>query len=164
MKTLPLMLMIFLSSFLFAQRDIEKNLHTSATTMLQAFNSKDFKTYVTNYLIPEGGDEKYKEEYIAGMANYYKNDTCKAYNQKILKTSKYNGQYQGIVQTTYHERAFYTIGLSNDEGKNWNFTMLLAPDVQFDLIVLMVPGVDPSFSFIDPKIRHTHSLRSRPGT
>lgn len=134
-----------------AQTANEQKALSDANQMTSAFNQKDFTRYV-DYLLPSEYDNDTENK--KGLAKIFNqnNDTSKLEVIELLNLKTVNGEQQAVFLNRFHQRNGYIIGVSNNNGKEWHFSQPLSQDVQFDLVLRMVPSLDTAFAvLIDPK-------------
>ncbi len=134
-----------------AQTPYEQKALFEANQMTAAYNQKDFVKYV-DYLLPSEYDSDTANK--KGLAKIFSQnkDTSKLEVMELLKLTTVNGEQQAVFLHRFHQRNGYMIGVSNNKGKQWHFSQPLSQDVQFDLVLKMVPSLDTAFAVvIDPK-------------
>ena len=145
---------VFLFAFinvLIAQDHNERKALSDANQMALAYNQKDFTKYV-DYLLPaQYNNDTTNKKGIAEMFSQSK-DTSEFEVTKLLKLKTVSGEQQALFMDRFHQRDGYIIGVLNNKEKQWYFTQPLSQDLQFDLVLKMVPSLDPAFALIiDPK-------------
>lgn len=134
-----------------AQDSNERKALSDANNMVRAYNQKDFMTYV-DYLLPAQYDNDTANK--KGLAKIFSQnkDTSKLELIRLLKLKTVNGEQQALFLHSLHQRNGYIIGILNSKEKKWYFTQPLSQNVQFDLVLKMVPSFDTAFALmIDPK-------------
>ena len=145
-----LILLICFVNILTAQTPYEQKALSEANQMTAAYNQKDFSRYV-DYLLPSEYDNDTANK--KGLVKTFgqNKDTGKLEVIKLLKLKTVNGEQQAVFLHRFHQRTGYIIGLFN-KGTHWHFSQPLSQEVQFDLVLKMVPSLDTAFALlIDPK-------------
>src|SRR5689334_12819206 len=137
---------LFVSLFCFvhvltAQTSYERKALSDAYQMTAVYNQKDFTRYV-DYLLPSEYDNDTINK--KGAVKYFSQskDTSKLEVIKLLKLKTVKGEQQAVFLDRFHQRNGYIIGVSNNKGRNWHFSQPLSQEVQFDLVLSMVPSFD----------------------
>ncbi len=148
---LTLVLLFYCINVLIAQDHDEQKALSDAHQMTLVYNQKDFAKYV-DYLLPaQYNNDTANKKGLAKIFNQNK-DTSKLEVLKLLKLKTVNGEQQALFLHHFHQRNGYIVGIYNNKSKQWYYTQPLSQDVQFDLVLTMVPSLDTAFALlIDPK-------------
>lgn len=146
-----LVLLFCFVNVLTAQTPDEQKALLEVNKMTSAFNQKDFIRYV-DYLFPSDYDSDTANK--KGLAKIFSQnkDTSKLQVIELLKLKTVNGERQAVFLNRFHQKNGFIIGVSNKNERLWHFSQPLSQDVQFDLVLRMVPSLDTAFALlIDPK-------------
>jgi thiol-disulfide isomerase/thioredoxin len=146
-----LVLLFCFINVLTAQDHYEQKALSDAIQMTLVYNQKDFAKYV-DYLLPaEYNNDTANKKGLLKIFNQNK-DTSKLEVIKLLKLKIVSGEQQAVFLHRFHQRDGYIIGVYTNKSRQWQFTQPLSQDVQFDLVLSMVPSLDTAFALvIDPK-------------
>lgn len=149
-KKLKLVLLIILITHSsFGQDNIRDSAFSQIQEMIDFYNKREIPKYV-DFLLPVyyGNDNKNKVLFSEMWEKILKQDTAKFKQIVLSKVTKSENQYQALFYGDFRNNKSYIIGISDDDGKKWNFTQFINKNVKFDQLLETIPTLNHSFSKI----------------